>query len=65
MIDPRKAAPTTTWVNGQAGGIAGRHTRRDQADQPDDRRHQIEARRELGGVLIDGVALAVDPRSWP
>ena len=41
-------------------GVAGRHAGGDQADHADDRRDEVEGRRELGSVDVDGVALAVD-----
>jgi hypothetical protein len=47
--------------DGQGGGVTGRHARGDQADHPDDRRHQVERRWELGRVIVDDIALAVDP----
>ena len=53
MTDPRNAAPDDHPGDRQGGGVAGGDARRDQADQPDDRGDQVEARRELGRLGVD------------
>ena len=61
MIEPRNAAPTTTRATDRASGSPAATPAAISPISADDRRDQVERRRELGRVDVDGVALAVDP----
>ncbi len=62
---PRNAAPTRNRATASQAGPPASSAGGDEADGADDRRDQVERRRELGGVGVDARAAPGRCRSWP